>query len=483
MNRNGRKEKTPISPRLQYSSTGRTRPLPYLTALFWYTYRIMITPRTLKGFRDFLPDVMLQREWLLETATKVFRSYGFCPIDTPALEYLEILQGKGSEETDKQLYHFTDHGNRQVGLRFDLTVPLARYTAQHFPELTFPFKRYHIGKVWRGENTQAGRYREFTQCDFDAIGTSSLAADIEIALVINDLLERIDLKTKQPFTRFKIRINNRKVLSGLLDKHDIADKTTPILRALDKLGKIGKQAVLKEMTAVPTVGTAISETQAEAVLTLTELTGTTEEMLSALHPLLAGNPLGEEGIAELDELMRSVRAAGLPENRIVLDLSIARGLDYYTGTIYETFLDDLPKIGSVCSGGRYDNLAGTYTKQALPGVGSSLGLDRLMAAMDELGMLEKRAVPVQVFMPFFAANHLADYLRFASELRRAGVGVEFYPEAKKLGQQLKYADKRGFRWAIIIGEDEWANGNCQIKDLQTGESVESSRAECLQRNF
>jgi len=437
----------------------------------WYTGYTMITPRTLKGFRDFLPDIMLPRERLIETATEVFRSYGFCPIDTPALEYLEILQGKGGDETDRQLYHFTDHGGRQVGLRFDLTVPLARYTAQHFAELTFPFKRYHIGKVWRGENTQAGRYREFMQCDFDVIGTRSLAADIEIALVINDLLVRLG------FARFQVRINNRKVLSGLLDKHGIADKTTPILRALDKLGKIGKSAVFKEMTETA----ALSTFQAEAVLALTDLTGTSAETLSALRPLLAGNPLGEEGVSQLDELIRSVRAVGIPENRIVLDVSIARGLDYYTGTIYETFLDDLPTIGSVCSGGRYDDLAGVYTKQELPGVGSSLGLDRLISAMEELGMLEKTATPVQVFLPFFAVNRLADYLRFASDLRQSGVGVEFYPEAKKLGQQLKYADKRGFRWAVIIGEDEWAKGNCQIKDLQTSESIECLMSECIRR--
>lgn len=436
----------------------------------------MITPRTLKGFRDFLPDLMLPRERLIETAANVFRSFGFCPIDTPALEYLEILQGKGGDETDKQLYHFTDHGGRQVGLRFDLTVPLARYTAQHFAELTFPFKRYHFGKVWRGENTQAGRYREFMQCDFDTIGTSVssagvLASDIEIALVINDLLASLG------FTRFTIRINNRKVLSGLLDKHGIADKATPILRVLDKLGKIGKAAVMKEICEVA----AITSTQAEAVLTLTELTGETDEKLAMLKTLLSGNSLGEEGVSQLDELFRCAESAGVPKDRLVLDVSIARGLDYYTGTIYETFLDDLPSIGSVCSGGRYDNLAGLYTKQDLPGVGSSLGLDRLISAMEELGMLEKVSTPARVFLPFFAANRCADYLRFASELRQSGIGVEFYPEAKKLGQQLKYADKRGFRWAVIIGDDEWTKGTCQIKDLQTGEAVECTMKECVQR--
>ena len=436
----------------------------------------MIPPRTLKGFRDFLPDLMLPRERLIETATDVFRSYGFCPIDTPALEYLEILQGKGSDETDKQLYHFTDHGNRQVGLRFDLTVPLARYTAQHFAELTFPFKRYHFGKVWRGENTQAGRYREFMQCDFDTIGTKALSTDIEIALVINDLL------TSLGFTRFKIRINNRKVLSGLLDKHGITDKTTPILRALDKLGKIGKSAVLKEMMESANV----TEAQAETVLTFLQTTDdrqqtATDNILSMLQTMLSGNALGEEGVSQLDELFRSAYAAGVPKDRLVLDVSIARGLDYYTGTIYETFLDDLPSIGSVCSGGRYDNLAELFTKQELPGVGASLGLDRLISAMEELGVIEKTSTPVQVFLPFFAANRLGDYLRFAADLREAGVGVEFYPEAKKLGQQLKYADKRGFRWAIIIGEDEWAKSCCQIKDLQTGESVECPMGDCVGR--
>ncbi|MDR0520335.1 MAG: histidine--tRNA ligase [Planctomycetaceae bacterium] len=438
----------------------------------------MITPRTLKGFRDFLPELMLPREQLIETATAVYRSYGFCPIDTPALEYLEILQGKGSDETDKQLYQFTDHGGRQVGLRFDLTVPLARYTAQHYADLTFPFKRYHFGKVWRGENTQAGRYREFMQCDFDTIGTKSLAADIETALVINDLLEHIDLKTKQTFTGFRIRVNNRKVLSGLLDKHGIAGKSVPILRTLDKISKIGKEAVLREMTE----SADITVHQAEAVLQLIDINNTdgTDSVIFSLQKLLSGNPLGEEGVGELADLIRCVHAAGVPADRIVIDASIARGLDYYTGTIYETFLDEMPQIGSVCSGGRYDNLAGVYTKQELPGVGASLGLDRLISAMEELDMLEKKSTPVHVFLPFFAADRLTDYLKLAANLRSAGIGTEFYPEARKLGQQLKYADKRGFRFAVIVGEDEFAKGVCQIKDLKSGTSTECPIGELFQ---
>lgn len=435
----------------------------------------MITPRTLKGFRDFLPEIMLPRENLIEAATKVYRSYGFSPIDTPSLEYLEILQGKGSEETDKQLYKFEDHGGRQVGLRFDLTVPLARYTAQHFAELPTPFKRYHFGKVWRGENTQAGRYREFTQCDFDTIGTKSIVADIETTLIINDLMERIDLKTKKPFTRFKIRINNRKTLSGLLDKHGVADKTTPILRALDKIGKIGKDAVFKEMIATA----AVTEQQASAVLELTELQGSNEFILTSLQKMLAGNVLGETGVSELSELFQAVSVFGISSDRIIIDVSIARGLDYYTGTIYETFLDDLPSIGSVCSGGRYDNLAGLYTKQELPGVGASLGLDRLLSAMEELGMIEKVSTPIEVFLPYFVETRLADYLKFATELRNKGIGVELYPEAKKLGQQLKYADKRGYHFAVIIGEDEFQQQKCQVKDLRTGKSVECLQKECI----
>ncbi|GHT26375.1 histidine--tRNA ligase [Planctomycetales bacterium] len=429
----------------------------------------MITPRTLKGFRDFLPETMLTRQSLLTCVQHTFASFGFTPIDTPALEYLEILQGKGSDETDKQIYKFTDNGGREVGLRFDLTIPFARFAAQHIDELGTPFKRYHIAKVWRGENTQAGRYREFTQCDFDTIGTKSLTADIETALVINTLLQYISIKERQKFesfTRFKIHINNRKILNGLLDKLGISDKTTAVLRSLDKLNKIGKAAVIAEMSA----NTGIPQTQAETVLRLAELSGSNDEKIAALQKMLDGNQTGETGIAEVSTLLQAVNAAGVPPERIVLDVSIARGLDYYTGTIYETFLDDLPEIGSVCSGGRYDNLAGLFTKQELPGVGASLGLDRLLAAMETLGMTEKRFSPVPFFMPFFAENRLNDYLRITSELRSQDIGIEFYPEAKKLGQQLKYADRRGFTWAVIIGEDEFAENIVQLKNLKTGQS-------------
>jgi histidyl-tRNA synthetase len=419
-----------------------------------------IEPRTLKGFRDYLPEAMIPRERLIETARRVYRSYGFSPIDTPALEYLEILTGKGSDETDKQLYRFQDHGGRDVGMRFDLTVPLARFVAQHVNELGTPFKRYHIATVWRGENTQRGRYREFMQCDFDTIGTLAVAADIETGLVIHDLMRAIG------FEKFQIRVNNRMVLNGLLEKLGLADRSVAVLRALDKLGKAGREVVAGEL--IETAGATTQ--QANDVLRLSELTGGNDEVLKQLGPLVAGNERGEQGVARLAELLAAVQAAGVSQERVKLDVSIARGLDYYTGTIFETFLEDLPGIGSVCSGGRYDNLAELYTSQQLPGIGASLGLDRLLAAMEELGMLPKVTTPAEVFIPYFDAGRLHDYLRLASQLRTSGLGVEFYPEPKKLGQQLKYADRRGFRVALIAGEQEFSAQSVQLKNLATTES-------------
>jgi histidyl-tRNA synthetase len=418
-----------------------------------------IEPRTLKGFRDYLPEAMIPRERLIDTARRVYRSYGFSPIDTPALEYLEILSGKGSDETDKQLYKFQDHGGRWVGLRFDLTVPLARFAAQHVNDLGIPLKRYHIATVWRGENTQRGRYREFMQCDFDTIGTLSVAADIETALVIHDLFRTIG------FREFTIRLNNRMVLTGLLQKLDLADRATAVLRALDKLGKIGPDAVAAEMVSAA----GATEEQSRQVLRLAGLTGDNDEILRQLDPLVAGNETGRAGVARLREVIAGVTAVGVPRDRFKLDVSIARGLDYYTGTIFETFLNALPGIGSVCSGGRYDNLAGLFTSQELPGIGASLGLDRLLAAMEELGMIEKVSTPAPVFIPYFDAAHLHDYLCLAAALRAAGVGVEVFPDAKKLGQQLKYADRRGFRVALIAGGNEFQACVCQVKNLQTGE--------------
>ncbi|MBM4072927.1 MAG: histidine--tRNA ligase [Planctomycetes bacterium] len=428
----------------------------------------MIQPRTLKGFRDYPPELMMPREHLLEQCRRVYRSYGFAPIDTPALEYAETLLGQGGEESDKLIYRFTDHGDRDVALRFDLTVPFARFAAMHVPKLGTPFKRYHMGPVWRGENTAHGRFREFWQCDFDTIGTTANAADIEVVLVIHDLMLALGLE------RFCIRVNNRLVLNGLLEELGLAGKTREVLVALDKLGKIGRDGVAGEMAAK-----GVDAAQAERILNLAETRGSNADILDRLGAEFGQNAKAAEGIRRLRELLDVTRQAGVPEERLGLDVAIARGLDYYTGTIYETFLTDLPSIGSVCSGGRYDNLAGLFTKMALPGVGASLGLDRLLAALEEMNRLEKVATPAPVLVIQFTADRLGDYQRMARVLRGQGIGAEVFPEAKKVGQQFQYAEKRGFKVALIAGPDEFAAGTWKIKDLARRQETASPESEVV----
>ncbi len=418
----------------------------------------LITPRTLKGFRDYPPETMIPRERLIDTARRVYRSFGFAPIDTPALEYLEVLTGKGGDESDKQMYKFTDHGGRDVGMRFDLTVPLARFVAQYSNELGTPFKRYHIATVWRGENTQRGRYREFMQCDFDTIGIEGVTADIETGLVIFELLTAIGIE------RFSIRLNNRQVLNGMLARMELSERGPAVLRALDKLAKVGPADVLRELESVA----GLSSTQATDVLSMASLQGDNDAILSELERLTAGSEAGQAGVARLREIVAAFHAATAAPTRLRIDPSIARGLDYYTGPIFETFLEDLPTIGSVCSGGRYDNLAGLFTRQKLPGIGASLGLDRLLAAQEELGLIERVRTPTPLMIAFFSAARYHDYLRLASQLRAAGIGNELYAEPKKIGAQLKYADKQGFRAVLIIGDSEFEAGTCQLKDLKAG---------------
>lgn len=432
-----------------------------------------IEPRTLKGFRDYLPAAAIARERLIDTAKAVYRDFGFAPIDTPALEYTEILLGKGGDETDKQLYRFTDNGGRDVALRFDLTIPFARFAAQYTNELGLPFKRYHVGPVWRGENTQRGRYREFVQCDFDTIGTESPLADQETALVIHELFRRLG------FERFTIRVNDRRVLNGLLERLGLVERSVAVLRALDKLAKVGPEKVTEELAREA----GASAEQAALVLAFAALSGTNEEILARLADLVRGTAMGEAGVASLAGLVAGARAAGVAPERLVLDVSIARGLDYYTGVIFETFLGDLPGIGSVCSGGRYDDLASLYTKQRLPGVGASLGVDRLLAAMEELEMVDAKSAPCPILVTYFDASRGADYLALASDLRRAGLGVELYPDPKKLGDQLKYADRRGFKLAVIAGPAELEAGNVQVKVLATGESRVLPRADLARACF
>jgi histidyl-tRNA synthetase len=423
----------------------------------------LVDPRVLKGFRDYPPALMIPRERLMETARQVFRAYGFAPIDTPALELTEVLLAKVEEgaEINKQLYRFKDAGGRDVALRFDLTVPLARFAAMNYTDLGLPFKRYHLGTVWRGESPQAGRFREFMQCDFDTIGTLANAADVEIALVINDLFVALG------FDRFEIRVNNRLVLNGLLGQLGLEDKTSALLRSLDKLAKIGREKVIAEMGKEA----GVTAEQAAQLIALAETTGINSAVLDALDRRFADNEEARKGVRNLREMVEVCHSAGIPDGRLRVDLSICRGLDYYTGTVYETFLLDKPDIGSVCSGGRYDNLAGSFTKQALPGVGASLGLDRLIAAMEALGQLPKTATAAPVLVLQFDATRYGDYQRIARTLRAAGIGTEVYPEAKKLGQQFQYAERRGFQVALIAGSNEFAQGVWKVKDLAKKEET------------
>jgi histidyl-tRNA synthetase len=438
----------------------------------------LIDPRTLSGFRDYLPATMIPRERILQCVREVCRSYGFTPIDTPAVESLDVLLGKGGDESDKLVYRVRSAKaeKEEAGLRFDLTVPFARFAAQYVTQLGTPFKRYALGPVWRGERPGKGRFREFWQCDFDTIGTTSNAADIETALVINDLFTAIGID------RFEIRVNNRLLLNGLLECIGIAEKVVPLLRSLDKLSKIGRDKVVEEMIAVAQV----TDAQAQKVIVITDGGPQDSSILDTLESLFEMHPSekGTEGIRKLRELLAVAKAAGVPDGRIKIDLSICRGLDYYTGTIYETFLTDLPGIGSVCSGGRYDNLASLYTKQVLPGVGASLGLDRLIAALEELKhpLIGGQTTPADVLVVQFDAARLGHYQRVARLLRAAGVAVEVYPDAtKKVGAQLQYAEKRGFKLALIAGPAEFEQGVWKVKDLAKREETTVTEAELVAR--
>ncbi len=405
--------------------------------------------------------MMIPRLQIIEAAREVYSQYGFSPIDTPALEYTEILLGKGGNETDKQLYRFEDQGGRDVSMRFDLTIPFARFAAQNIGVLGTPFKRYHIAPVWRGERPARGRFREFVQCDFDTIGTDSLAADIETILVVHDLLDKIGIG------EFTIRINHRQLLNGLLEQLGLLEHSKELLRALDKLPKIGKEAVVKEM--VDTTG--VESGKAEQVLKLAALQGEPEAILEEARSLISSSELGQQAWSALQEITQTCSNIGIASNRLSLDLSIARGLDYYTGLIFETFLTDLPDMGSISSGGRYDDLAGLYTKQKLSGVGGSLGLDRLLAALDEMKRLDEVATTSQILVLRFVENRLADYQKISRVLHQAGIASEVYPEAKALSKQLKYADRKKIPLALISGEDELAQNVWQLKNLRTGNQL------------
>jgi histidyl-tRNA synthetase len=423
-----------------------------------------ITPRILKGFRDFLPPAEIARRDLLEKIEKSFRSYGFVPIDTPALEYAEILLGKGGGETEKQIYRFKDNGERDVALRFDLTVPFARFLAEHRAELAFPFKRYHIAKVWRGENTQRGRYREFTQCDFDTIGSDSAASDFEILHIMRDTLLAIAGGS------VSVRLNHRGIFNRFLSRLGILDKSVDILRTVDKLSKIGKDETLGLLSEFAGEGSAAE------ILGFIGAGGSFEETLAAMTAAAGACPETER----LGFIRRYMLDAGIADS-FILDPSITRGLDYYTGVVFESFIDDMPGIGSVCSGGRYDNLVGLYASdrrsEPLSGIGASLGIDRLIAALEALGRLETRSSYAEIAIACVSEASGGACQALAEKLRKAGIPCEVFLEEEKLIKQFQTAEKKGLKRLIIPDKENPLEGALTLRDLRKRESREGMKME------
>jgi len=428
---------------------------------------IYIEPKVLKGFRDFLPPAEIVRRGLIEKIENTFRSFGFVPIDTPALEYADILLGKGGGETEKQIYRFKDNGERDVALRFDLTVPFARYVALHKAELSFPFKRYHIGKVWRGENTQRGRYREFTQCDFDIIGSDSAAADFEILFLIRTALHNLGLD-------ITIHVNHRGLFNRFLSNIGQSEKSADILRAVDKISKVGEDETRKTLTELA------GKKNAEKILEFIGAKGGFTETLDRITELSGGDCPESERLASLHRHM--IEAASLDENKgdpFVLDPSITRGLDYYTGVVFETFLNDLPDIGSICSGGRYDNLAGLYSKDkdSISGVGSSIGLDRLLAALESLNKLPTEN-NCRVAIACVDAEKSGQYQALAGKLRQKGIPCEVFTDNIDIVKQFILAEKKGLQYVIIPGNNP-INDNITLRDLSERRNIEVSIEEAV----
>ena len=422
-----------------------------------------LKPRTLSGFMELLPAPQQKLERMMEILRETYALYGFTPLDTPLLESAEILLAKGGGETEKQIYRF-QKGDSDLALRFDLTVPLAKYVALHAGELSFPFRRYQIGKVYRGERAQRGRFREFYQADIDIIGDGKLDIlnEAEIPSIIYTIFRRFGLK------RFVIRVNNRKLLNGFYALLGLTEKSGEIMRTVDKLDKIGAEKVRTILCA----DNGLAAEQAEEILRFIAIRGSNAEVLSALEVWRGKNEIFDLGLSELTAVVGHLAAFGVPEENFSVDLTIARGLDYYTGTVYETTLLDHPEIGSVCSGGRYDNLAAYYTDRQLPGVGISIGLTRLFYVLGEQGMLnpDLPTAPADcLILPM--TDDLSEAVKLATALRAAGIRSQLYSEQKKFKAKITYADKLGIPYVIFLGEDEIRQGVCSVKDLRTGEQV------------
>ena len=432
-----------------------------------------VKPRTLSGFMELMPDKQVQMERMMQVLRESYSLYGFTPLDTPIIESSEVLLAKAGGETEKQIYRFSK-GDSDLSLRFDLTVPLAKYVALHYNELSFPFRRYQIGKVYRGERAQRGRFREFYQADIDIIGDGKLSIinEAEIPAIIFQTFSKLGLK------RFQIRVNNRKILNGFYAMLGLTEKSGDVMRTVDKLDKIGPDKV----KTILMDDFAVSAADADEILKFIAIRGTNAEVLAALSGYQGRNEVFDTGLEELNTVVRYLGDFGVPEENFAVDLSIARGLDYYTGTVYETTLLDHPEIGSVCSGGRYDNLAEYYTDKQLPGVGISIGLTRLFYVLGEQGMLNPAlpTAPADVLiLPM--TEDLAPAIALATQLRQAGIRTQLQCENKKFKAKMNYADKLSIPYVIFLGEDEIASGVVACKDMQTGEQTKLNREDTIAR--
>ena len=431
-----------------------------------------IKPRTLSGFMELQPDKQVQMDKMRAVLAETYARYGFTPLDTPAIEAAEVLLAKGGGETEKQIYRFTK-GESDLALRFDLTVPLAKYVAANYGQLTFPFRRYQIGKVWRGERAQRGRFREFYQADIDIIGDGALDIlnEAEIPAIIYDTFTRLGLH------RFRIRVNNRKVLNGFFAILGLSEQAGDVLRTIDKLDKIGADKVRELLT--DTCG--VTGENADEILRFIACPGTSADKLAFLEQYRGRNETFDTGLDELRTVVGYLPAFGVPEENFELDLTIARGLDYYTGTVYETVLLDHPEVGSICSGGRYDDLAGYYTNKSLPGVGISIGLTRLFYILQEQNMISDAVLtaPADVLiLPM--TDDLSAAVSLASMLRAGGLRVQLYSEKKKFKAKIGYADKLGIPFVIFLGEDEIAQNVCALKNMVTGVQEAVTQAAALE---
>ena len=429
----------------------------------------IIKPRTLSGFMELLPAKQIRFEKMVEILRTTYASYGFAPLDTPVIEDAQILLAKGGGETEKQIYRF-QKGDSDLALRFDLTVPLAKYVALHCNDLAFPFRRFQISKVYRGERAQRGRFREFYQADIDIIGDGKLDIlnEAEIPAIIYKVFKGFGL------SRFQIRVNNRKILNGFYAMLELSEKSGEIMRTVDKLDKIGAEKVKAILMGEEC---ALTEAQADEILKFIAITGTNAEVISALEGYVGRNETFDLGLGELKAVTANLAAFGVPEANFAVDLTIARGLDYYTGTVYETTLLDHPEIGSVCSGGRYDNLAGYYIEKQLPGVGISIGLTRLFYVLDEQGLLNPELPSAPADALVLPMGEIAPAISVAEELRSHGLRVQLYGEQKKFKQKMAYANKLEVPFAVLLGEDEIAAGKCSVKNMRTGQQITVTPAE------